>query len=147
MLENSVFMMRALELSRLALPECSPNPPVGCVLVKNGEIISEGFTQFLGGEHAEAYACSHYSGSLKEATAYITLEPCSFVGRTASCAASLVEHGIKKVVIAILDPDERNNGKGVDILKQAGVEVELGLCAEEVRRFISPYLAVAQPVE
>ncbi|MGF1764430.1 bifunctional diaminohydroxyphosphoribosylaminopyrimidine deaminase/5-amino-6-(5-phosphoribosylamino)uracil reductase RibD [Aliivibrio kagoshimensis] len=146
MLENRAFMMRALELSKSALPECSPNPPVGCVLVKEGEIISEGFTQFLGGEHAEAYACSHYNGSLKGTTAYVTLEPCSFVGRTPSCATSLVEKGIKKVVIAILDPDERNNGKGIEILQQAGIDVELGLCAEEVRDFISPFL-VAQPAE
>ncbi|MCD9528076.1 bifunctional diaminohydroxyphosphoribosylaminopyrimidine deaminase/5-amino-6-(5-phosphoribosylamino)uracil reductase RibD [Photobacterium carnosum] len=134
------FMQRALILSHQALPACRPNPPVGCVLVKDGEIVSEGFTQPPGCHHAEAMALANYDLPLNEVTAYVTLEPCSFVGRTPSCAHTLVEKGIKRVVVATLDPDPRNSGKGIDVLKQAGIEVSVGLCEQEVIYFISPYL-------
>lgn len=134
------FMQRALALSHQALPACRPNPPVGCVLVKEGQIVSEGFTQPPGLHHAEAMALANYDCPLSEVTAYVTLEPCSFVGRTPSCAHTLVEKGIKRVVVATLDPDPRNSGKGIDVLKQAGIEVTVGLCEQEVFDFISPYL-------
>ncbi len=73
-------------------------------------------------------------------TAYVTLEPCSFVGRTPACVDTLVKSGIKHVVVALVDPDERNSGKGISILKQNGIEVEVGLCEEQVARFLKPYL-------
>ncbi|MGC3836172.1 bifunctional diaminohydroxyphosphoribosylaminopyrimidine deaminase/5-amino-6-(5-phosphoribosylamino)uracil reductase RibD [Moritella viscosa] len=95
LLNDEQFMLRALELSKLALPHCRPNPPVGCVLVKNNRIVSEGFTQAPGQHHAEAQAIAQYNNSLEEVTAYVTLEPCSFVGRTPSCAHSLVGRNIK----------------------------------------------------
>lgn len=134
------FMQRALTLSYQALPACRPNPPVGCVLVKEGKIVSEGFTQPPGLHHAEAMALANYDLPLNDVTAYVTLEPCSFVGRTPSCAHTLVEKGIKRVVVATLDPDPRNSGKGIEVLKQAGIEVSVGLCEQEVFDFISPYL-------
>jgi pyrimidine deaminase RibD-like protein len=137
---NQEFMQRALEISRNALPECQPNPPVGCVLVKDDRIVSEGHTQAIGGNHAEVEALNGYDGSLENVTAYVTLEPCSFVGRTPACAVTLVNSGIKKVVVAMLDPDPRNSGRGIDILNQAGVEVEVGVCGDEVRAFLTPYL-------
>lgn len=134
------YMLRALEVSRKALPDCAPNPPVGCVLVKNNLIVSEGFTQAIGGNHAEVEALNAYAGSLDGVTAYVTLEPCSFVGRTPACANTLVKSGIKHVVVSLLDPDGRNSGNGISILKQAGIEVEIGLCEEQVSRFLEPYL-------
>lgn len=134
------FMLRALELSRNALPNCIPNPPVGCVLVKNGSIIAEGYTQAVGGNHAEVEAINSYSGSMEGVTAYVTLEPYSFVGRTPACANTLVNSGIKNVVVAMLDPDLRNNGKGIEILKRAGVSVRVGLCEVQVSAFLEPYL-------
>lgn len=134
------FMQRALEVSRNALPDCQPNPPVGCVLVKDGQIVSEGFTQTIGGNHAEVEALNAYQGDVSDVTAYVTLEPCSFVGRTPACAKTLVTSGIKKVVVAMLDPDPRNAGTGIDILKAGGVEVEVGLCGQEVSTFLTPYL-------
>lgn len=137
---NQKFMRRALEISRNALPECQPNPPVGCVLVKDNKVVSEGHTQTIGGNHAEVEALNGYNGSFENVTAYVTLEPCSFVGRTPACAVTLINAGIKKVVVAMLDPDPRNSGRGIDILKQAGVEVEIGVCGDEVNAFLSPYL-------
>lgn len=134
------FMQRALVVSRNALPDCQPNPPVGCVLVKDGQIVSEGFTQTIGGNHAEVEALNAYQGDVSDVTAYVTLEPCSFVGRTPACAKTLVTSGIKKVVVAMLDPDPRNAGTGIDILKAGGVEVEVGLCGQEVSTFLTPYL-------
>lgn len=99
-----------------------------------------GHTQAIGGNHAEVEALNAYQGSLESVTAYVTLEPCSFVGRTPACAVTLVKSGIGKVVVAMLDPDPRNSGRGIEILKQAGIEVEIGLCSEEVSEFLTPYL-------
>jgi len=140
LLNDEKFMLRALELSKLALPHCRPNPPVGCVLVKNNRIVSEGFTQAPGHHHAEAQAIVKYDHSLEDVTAYVTLEPCSFVGRTPSCAHTLVGRNIKRVVVAIVDPDPRNSGKGLTVLTDAGTEVEIGVCQREVSEFITPYL-------
>ena len=140
LLNDKQFMLRALALSKLALPHCRPNPPVGCVLVKDNQIVSEGFTQVPGQHHAEAQAIAQYEGSLEDVTAYVTLEPCSFVGRTPSCAHSFVRRNIKRVVVAIVDPDPRNSGKGLTVLTDAGIDVEVGVCQQEVSEFISPYL-------
>ncbi|CAG23525.1 bifunctional diaminohydroxyphosphoribosylaminopyrimidine deaminase/5-amino-6-(5-phosphoribosylamino)uracil reductase RibD [Photobacterium profundum] len=137
---SEIFMLRALQISKSALPDCTPNPPVGCVLVKNDFIVSEGFTQAIGGNHAEVQALNSYSGSTENITAYVTLEPCSYVGRTPACANTLINSGIKRVVVSMLDPDPRNSGKGVKILEQAGVQVEIGLCNDQVIHFLAPYL-------
>lgn len=134
------FMLRALEVSQQALPDCQPNPPVGCVLVKNNQIVAEGHTQKIGGNHAEVEALNAYTGSMEGVTAYVTLEPCSFEGRTPACAKTLVKSGIKHVVVAMLDPDPRNSGNGIEILEQAGAAVEVGLCQEQVSHFLGPYL-------
>ncbi|MDB6061242.1 MAG: riboflavin deaminase [Verrucomicrobiaceae bacterium] len=134
------FMLHALEISKNALPHCMPNPPVGCVLVKDGKIISEGFTQPIGGNHAEVEAFNIYKDSLEGVTAYVTLEPCSFVGRTPACAVLLANSGIKNVEVAMLDPDPRNNGRGIKILSQAGINVRVGLCEAEVAKLLAPYL-------
>ena len=140
LLNDEQFMLRALALSKLALPNCRPNPPVGCVLVKDNTIVSEGYTQAPGLHHAEAQAISHYDGSLNDITAYVTLEPCSFVGRTPSCAHTLAGLNIKRVVVAMLDPDPRNSGKGIKVLTDAGIDEDIGVCHDEVGTFISPYL-------
>ena len=137
---KTVFMRRALHVSQFALPECEPNPPVGCVLVKDNQIVAEGWTQAVGSDHAEVQALKHYGGTMEGVTAFVTLEPCAFVGRTPACAKTLVESGIEHVVVAIHDPDSRNNGAGIALLEQAGVHVDVGVCSEEVRAFITPYL-------
>lgn len=137
---SEVYMLRALEISKSSLPNCSPNPPVGCVLVDDNGIVSEGITQSIGFNHAEVEALNAFFGSMDNITAYVTLEPCAFVGRTPACADTLVKSGIKRVVVSMLDPDPRNSGKGVAILRDAGIEVEIGLCDEQVSQFLTPYL-------
>ena len=137
---NQQYMLQALEASRQALPNCQPNPPVGCVLVKNDKVVSVGYTQKVGGNHAEVEALNGYDSETDGVTAYVTLEPCSFVGRTPACANTLVKAGVKHVVVAMLDPDPRNNGRGVAILESHGVKVDVGLCQEQVSAFLTPYL-------
>lgn len=138
---DEYFMHLALLEGRKALPACLPNPPVGCVLVRDGNVVASGFTQHPGQHHAEAMALSNVAGDLSDVTAYVTLEPCSFHGRTPSCAETLVNSGIKRVVVATLDPDPRNSGAGVEILKRAGVEVTMGILEKRVLEDIVAYLA------
>lgn len=135
-------MRQALAEGRKALPECLPNPPVGCVLVRGGQVIAASHTQPPGQPHAEAGALKQLDGPLGEVTAYVTLEPCSFHGRTPSCAKTLIERGIGRVVVAMLDPDPRNQGRGIDLLRQADIPVELGVCASEARDDLGPHLAL-----
>ena len=130
----------ALEESKKALPNCRPNPPVGCVVVRRGEVIAKGFTQPPGQHHAEAMALASLESPLDHVTVFVTLEPCSFHGRTPSCARLLVERGIKKVFVAMLDPHPKNRGAGIDILNEAGVETDVGLLEAEVKEFLEPYL-------
>lgn len=137
-------MQLALKEGRRALPGCLPNPPVGCVLVKNGRVIASGYTQSPGQHHAEAMALAllpaEWSSNLSDVTAFVTLEPCSFHGRTPSCAKALADRGIGRVVVAALDPDPRNSGKGIDILKDAGVDVAVGVLKEPAMADLEPYL-------
>ncbi|WP_341646999.1 bifunctional diaminohydroxyphosphoribosylaminopyrimidine deaminase/5-amino-6-(5-phosphoribosylamino)uracil reductase RibD [Thauera sp. SDU_THAU2] len=134
------FMHLALLEGRKALPACLPNPPVGCVLVKSGRVIASGFTQKPGEHHAEAMALSQVFGEASGVTAYVTLEPCSFHGRTPSCARMLVARGISSVVVAMFDPDPRNAGAGIEILRAAGVEVVTGLLEDRALEDLGPYL-------
>jgi riboflavin biosynthesis protein RibD len=140
MIESEEFMQEALIEGRKALPLCLPNPPVGCVLVKAGTIIARGHTQLPGMYHAEAMALLQVVGELTGVTAYVTLEPCSFQGRTPSCAKALVASGIKQVIVAMLDPDPRNAGAGIQILRAGGVDVSVGLLECEAIADLEPYL-------
>lgn len=134
------FMRQALDQGRCALPDCQPNPPVGCVIVRKGSIIASGYTQPPGRHHAEAMALSQLEQGLDDMTAYVTLEPCSFAGRTPSCALALVGAGIARVYVSMLDPDPRNAGAGVAMLRRAGIDVTVGLLEEQARRDLGPYL-------
>ncbi len=136
------FMLAALAQSIKALPECLPNPPVGCVIVHSGKIVAVGYTRAPGKHHAEADALTQIQGQdLHFLQMYVTLEPCSFEGRTPSCALALAQDPrIQEIYVSIVDQDPRNNGKGLDILKQAGKTVHVGLCAGEVNAFIQKYL-------
>ncbi|OUL34045.1 riboflavin-specific deaminase [Nostoc sp. T09] len=139
---NDKFMLAALAQSRKALLECLPNPPVGCVIVHSGEIVAVGYTHSPGKHHAEADALTHIQGQdLQFLQMYVTLEPCSFQGRTPSCALAIAKDPrIQEIYVSRVDPEPRNNGKGLDILKQAGKTVHVGLCADEVNAFLQKYL-------
>jgi len=130
-------MERALELAALA-PWTSPNPRVGCVIVRDDSIIGEGSHQGAGHPHAETEALADLDA--RGAVMYVTLEPCAHVGRTPACAPAVVAAGIKKVVVASLDPDPRVDGAGVRILEESGLTVEVGLLEEEARSLNAPYL-------
>lgn len=136
MKENLAFMLLALENSQLALPQCRPNPPVGCVIIHNGNVVSKGFTQSPGHHHAEIDAISKLTVPISECEIFVTLEPCSYQGRTPSCAQTLAENKPQHVYIAIEDPHPRNRGAGLNILKNAGVSYTLGIGRKEVRDFI-----------
>lgn len=137
------WMRAALEEGRKALPHCKPNPPVGCVLVRDGEIVARGFTQPPGEPHAEVHALARVEGDTRGLTAFVTLEPCSFHGRTPSCAKALVQAGVARVYVAMLDPHERNDGAGIAILEEAGVEVVVGLLGDDARAELAEHLAGA----
>lgn len=137
-LEN--YMRAALVEGRKALPECAPNPPVGCVLVREGEIIARGYTNSSGQFHAEAMALAQVDGLLEDVTAFVTLEPCSFHGRTPSCAKALVRRKIGAIFVALVDPHPKNQGRGIQMLKDAGIFVQIGLLGEESEKDLQPHL-------
>ena len=132
------FMQLALAQGRLALPDCLPNPPV--VLVKDNVVISQGHTQAPGLYHAEAMALSRLANDCSGVTAFVTLEPCSFHGRTPSCAQALINSGVDKVFVGLLDPDPRNSGEGIRMLRDAGITVVVGLLAEDAAEDLAGYL-------
>lgn len=126
-------MGRALELARLGLGQVWPNPTVGCVLVKNNEIIAEGRTADGGRPHGEREALDGAGLAAKGSTAYVSLEPCAHTGETPPCASALIKAGVVRVIYAIDDPDPRVAGKGRDLLIDAGLDVGSGLMAKEAR--------------
>jgi diaminohydroxyphosphoribosylaminopyrimidine deaminase/5-amino-6-(5-phosphoribosylamino)uracil reductase len=124
-------MHHALSIARRGLGRVCPNPAVGCVIVKNGIVIGAGYTQDGGRPHAETVALQQAGRGAKTATAYVTLEPCAHHGQTPPCAERLINAGIKRVVVACGDPDPRVSGKGIKILRNAGVQVEVGVLEDK----------------
>ncbi len=125
-------MRRALELAALGLDSADPNPRVGCVLVRDGRVVGEGWHERAGGPHAEARALQAAGDTARSATAYVSLEPCAAQGRTPPCTGALVAAGVHRVVYAVDDPNPRMRG-GAAVLRAAGVEVAGGLLADEAR--------------
>jgi diaminohydroxyphosphoribosylaminopyrimidine deaminase/5-amino-6-(5-phosphoribosylamino)uracil reductase len=131
------YMSRALQLARLGRYTTRPNPNVGCVIVKHGQIIGEGYHRKAGEPHAEINALLQAGDSAKDATVYVTLEPCSHTGRTPPCANALIEASVKRVVIAMTDPNPEVSGSGIARLRDAGIEVTeniLGAPARQLNR-------------
>lgn len=131
--QDAEFMARALHLARRGLYTTDPNPRVGCVLVKDGRIIGEGWHQRAGFAHAEVEALQKATEDTEGATAYVTLEPCSHHGRTPPCCETLVKAGIKRVVAAMQDPNPKVSGNGFAYLKTAGIEVRCGVLEEDAK--------------
>ncbi|WP_233231559.1 bifunctional diaminohydroxyphosphoribosylaminopyrimidine deaminase/5-amino-6-(5-phosphoribosylamino)uracil reductase RibD [Tichowtungia aerotolerans] len=132
-------MERALVLARRGEGLTRPNPPVGAVLVENGKIISEGWHKKAGGPHAEVNCLKKVSGIGKSAVLYVTLEPCSTIGRTPPCTDLILERGIRRVVIGCKDPNPSHAGRGIRKLRRAGVDVVTGVCRKEAHALIVPF--------
>jgi diaminohydroxyphosphoribosylaminopyrimidine deaminase/5-amino-6-(5-phosphoribosylamino)uracil reductase len=132
-------MRRALDLAASVRTTTAPNPWVGCV-VADGERWFEGATEPVGGPHAEAVALAVAGERARGATLYTTLEPCAHDGRTPPCTAAIVASGVARVVVGLLDPDPKVSGRGVDELRRHGVDVEVGVAADEVSELLAPYL-------
>lgn len=136
-------MQRALSLAEKGRGFVSPNPMVGCVIVsENGDVIGEGYHERFGKPHAEVNAINSVadSSSLKNATVYVTLEPCSHHGKTPPCADMLVEKPIKRVVVGMKDPSEKVNGKGLDRIRKKGIVVDTGVLQQEARKLNESWL-------
>ena len=134
------YMRRAIELAKKGGGFVHPNPLVGCVVVKDGEIVAEGYHEKYGEFHAERNALLRCQSDTKGASLYVTLEPCCHYGKTPPCTEIIIEKGIKKVFVGILDPNPLVAGKGVKILQDAGIEVEVGLCEKEIRELNKVFL-------
>ncbi|MAJ40714.1 MULTISPECIES: bifunctional diaminohydroxyphosphoribosylaminopyrimidine deaminase/5-amino-6-(5-phosphoribosylamino)uracil reductase RibD [unclassified Pseudoalteromonas] len=131
--QDEMYMARAIELAKKGRFTTTPNPNVGCVLVKDNHIIGEGFHQLAGQGHAEVNALAVAGENAKGATAYVTLEPCSHYGRTPPCAEGLKAAGVVKVIAAMVDTNPQVAGKGLKILSDAGIEVAFGLLEPQAR--------------
>ena len=124
-------MSLAISLAKRAWGQTSPNPMVGAVLVKNGTIIGKGYHRKAGEPHAEINAINSAKCHIKGSTLYVTLEPCCTFGRTPPCTDAIMAAGIKRVVVGCLDPNPKHTGKGIDILRKAGIEVRVGIKEKE----------------
>ena len=133
-------MQQALQIAAYAAGRTSPNPLVGAVIVKDGRVVGQGWHRKAGTEHAEIHALRQAGELAAGATIYVTLEPCSHYGRTGPCSKALIDARIKRVVIAMLDPNPLVAGKGVAMLKAAGIEVETGLLQEQAERLNEVFL-------
>lgn len=134
------FMREAIAEGRKALPGCLPNPPVGCVLVRDGRIVARGHTQPPYQPHAEPMALRQLEGDLSDVTAFVTLEPCSFHQRTPSCAKELIARRVGLVYVAMIDPHPKNRGRGIEMLREAGIEVVTDFLVDEARADLEAYL-------
>jgi len=134
------MMRRALALARRGLGRTSPNPAVGCVIVRNGEIVGEGWHRKAGTPHAEVHALCQAGDRARAADVYVTLEPCSHHGRTPPCAEALIKAGVARVFAGMKDPNPLVSGRGLAMLRQAGISVECGVLEEECRLLNEAFL-------
>ncbi len=137
-------MRRALELAALGQGFVEPNPMVGCVLLRDGRTIGEGYHHRFGGPHAEVEALRHARDQAHGATAYVTLEPCAHFGKTPPCTQALIAAGVQRVVVATRDPFPEVAGRGLDQLRAAGVEVDVGLLEREARELNAPFFRLVE---
>ena len=138
--QDVAFMQLALDLAKQGEFTTTPNPSVGCVLVKDGKVVGKGFHAKAGEPHAEVMALREAGENARGATAYVTLEPCSHFGRTPPCAKGLVEAGVSKVITAMCDPNPQVAGKGLQILTDAGIESAVGLLEENAEQLNKGFL-------
>ncbi|UCC22418.1 MAG: bifunctional diaminohydroxyphosphoribosylaminopyrimidine deaminase/5-amino-6-(5-phosphoribosylamino)uracil reductase RibD [Planctomycetota bacterium] len=144
--EDEKYMQMALKLARRGIGSVEPNPPVGAVLVKAGQVIGKGWHRKFGGPHAEINAledCNKLAAKPQAATMYVTLEPCCHQGKTAPCTDAIINAKLAKVVVATIDPSQHANGQGVEQLRTAGIEVQTGVCEAEAKLLNAPFIKFA----
>ena len=137
---DETFMARALELALRGRGSVEPNPMVGAVIVREGCVIGEGLHQRFGGPHAEVEAIAATAGETTGATMYVTLEPCCHHGKTPPCVEAILAAGIARVVVAMEDPDANVAGKGLEALRDSGVEIVTGVCESEAKELLAAYV-------
>lgn len=142
--QDRQYMQRALQLAARAVGRTSPNPVVGAVIVHHGQVVGQGYHHKAGTPHAEVHALQQAGHDARGATVYVTLEPCSHYGKTPPCASALVQAGVERVVVAVVDPNPRVAGQGIAILRQAGIQVEVGLMEAEARQMNEAFFHVMQ---
>lgn len=131
--DDAAHMRAALSLARRHLGRVWPNPSVGCIVVKDGQVVGRGVTAPGGRPHGEPQALAQAGDAARGATVYVSLEPCNHHGKTPPCSEALIEAGIARIVVACEDPDPRVSGGGIRRLREAGIQVDVGLCAEEAQ--------------
>ncbi|MCX6906768.1 MAG: bifunctional diaminohydroxyphosphoribosylaminopyrimidine deaminase/5-amino-6-(5-phosphoribosylamino)uracil reductase RibD [Verrucomicrobia bacterium] len=136
---DAEMMERALALARRAMGQTSPNPMVGAVVVRNHRIIAEGYHHRAGAPHAEIHALNAAGDRAKGCDLYVTLEPCCTHGRTPPCTDAIIKAGIRRVVVAAVDPNPKHSGQGLELLKKADIRVEVGLLGEAANRLNEPF--------
>jgi diaminohydroxyphosphoribosylaminopyrimidine deaminase/5-amino-6-(5-phosphoribosylamino)uracil reductase len=139
--DETAVMRRAIELARQGIGFVEPNPPVGAVIVDDDlNLVGEGWHQKFGGPHAEVHALEQAGDSARGASLFVTLEPCCHAGKTPACSKAVINAGLKRVVVAVSDPAEHVNGGGIRELRDAGIEVEVGLLKEDSALLAAPFL-------
>lgn len=139
-MDDKYFMKMALDLAEKGLGFTSPNPMVGAVIVKDGTVVGKGYHKAVGNAHAEINAIDDAKSSAAGGTLYVTLEPCNHTGRTLPCTLKIVEAGIKRVVIAMKDPNPNVKGGGIDYLKSKGIDVTSGICEDEAKKLNEAFI-------
>ena len=134
------FMIRAVELAKKAQGKTYPNPLVGAVLVRSGKIVGEGYHRAAGTPHAESIALGKAKGSACGADLYISLEPCAHYGKTPPCVLNIIKSGVKKVYVAMKDPNPLVNGKGLEALRKSGIKIKIGICRQEAEQINQDYI-------
>jgi diaminohydroxyphosphoribosylaminopyrimidine deaminase/5-amino-6-(5-phosphoribosylamino)uracil reductase len=145
-MQDTKYMQSALKLARKGIGSVEPNPAVGCVIVKDEKIIGRGWHKKFGGPHAEINAiadCKDKGSNPKEAVMYVTLEPCCHHGKTAACTDAIIATGVSKVVVATFDPSQHANGKGIEQLRNAGIDIQTGVCEKEAKLLNAPFIKFA----
>ncbi len=137
---DEYYMEKVLTLAEKGRKEVAPNPLVGCLIVKGNQIVGKGYHRFFGGAHAEVYALNNAGEKSKNATMYVNLEPCCYIGKTPACTDKIIKAGIKRVIIGMKDPNPLVNGKGTKKLKKNKIEVEVGILKKQTEKLNKFYL-------
>ncbi len=144
--QDERYMNMALRLAKRGIGKVEPNPAVGCIIVKANQIVGKGWHKKFGEAHAEIMAiedCKTLGVTPQRATMYVTLEPCCHQGQTGPCTQAIIDAGLGKVIVATIDPSEHNNGKGIEQLRNAGIEVQTGICENEAKLLNAPFIKFA----